>query len=248
VSANLIRAELARLRGHRTVAVLPAVGAFFVVLSVAGSASLQRHRLLAGTTTAAASAYFLVGMGFAMVLFSALSGAWQITSEHRTRSIGLAALVTPRRTPVLTAKAVVAAAVGALHGVVGVAAALVTAKVAMAGYGLPFPLGGRILWLCLGLVGLCALAGPWGVFVGTVVRGQVAAFAGIVVWTTMVEATVLHLYPVVGRWLPGGAEAAVVADPSLPQRLARPEGTVLLLLWLTGAAGLAVRSLRTRDI
>ena len=248
MTGRLIRAELARIRSRRALALLPAAGAFFVVLSVAGNASVQRHRMLAGTTTPADASYFLVGMGFAMVLFSALSGAWQITSEHRSRSIGLMTLVAPRRTPVLVAKGVVAAAVGAVHGLVGVAAALVTAKLAMAGYHLPLPLGGRMLALGAGLVAVSALAGPWGLFIGAVVRSPVASSAGIVVWTTMVEATLIHLFPTVGRWLPGGVQAAVVADPSLPQRLGPAEGAALLLLWVAGAAWLAVASFRTRDI
>jgi hypothetical protein len=86
------------------------------------------------------------------------------------------------------------------------------------------------------------------VFVGSIVRAQVAALAGIVVWTTMVEAALLHLFPSVGRWLPGGAEAAVVADPSLPQRLSRPGGALLLLAWIAVAGAVAVTTLRTRDI
>jgi hypothetical protein len=244
----LVRAELVRLRGHRSTFVLPAVGSAFVILSAVGNGSVQRDRLIAGSTSLSDAAYYLVGMGFAMVLFSALSGALQMTSEHRCRSIGLATLLAPDRTPVLWSKAVVAAGIGALHGLLAVGAAAISAKVAMARYDLSLPLDGRIVGLGAGLVLLCSLSSVWGVCIGAAVRTQVVALAGIAVWTAMVEATLIHLFPDVGRWLPGGAEAAVVADPSLPERLSRPGGTALLLVWMALACAAAVHVLRTRDI
>jgi hypothetical protein len=228
--------------------VLPAVGVFFVALSAAGNASVQRDRLLGGTTTLGSASYYLVGMAFAMVLFSALSGALQMTSEHRCRSIGLTTIVSPDRLSVLWAKTIVAAGIGLAQGVLGVAAALATSRIAMDRYGFALPLDGRTVGLAAGLVALCGLAGVWGLCVGAAVRGQVAALAGIVVWTTMVEAALLHLFPDVGRWLPGGAEAAVVADPSLPERFGRPGGAVLLLAWVAIVAVAAVHTLSTRDI
>jgi ABC-type transport system involved in multi-copper enzyme maturation permease subunit len=248
MTGALVRAELARLRGNRSIVVLPAVGAAFVALSTAGNASVQRDKVLAHTTTLASASYFLVGMGFAMVLFSALSGALLITSEHRSRSFGLMALVAPSRTPLLWAKSIVAAGAGMAQGVLGVIVAIVTARLSMGRYDLTIPLDGRTVGLAVGLVLLCGLAGAWGLFIGAAVRAQVAAFAGIVVWMTMIEAAVLHLFPSVGRWLPGGAQAAIVADPSLPQRLGRPSGGVLLLGWMLLAAVAAVHTLRTRDI
>jgi hypothetical protein len=248
MTGALVRAELVRLRGHRSIVVLPAVGAAFVALSTAGNASVQRDKVLTHASTLGEASYFLIGMAFAMVLFSALSGALQITSEHRVRSFGLMALVAPRRTPLLWAKAIVACGVGVFQGALGVAAAMVTARLSMARYGMTIPLDNRTVGLAAGLTALCGLAGVWGLFIGAAVRTQVAALAGIVVWTTMVEAAVLHLFPTVGRWLPGGAQAALVADPSLPQRLGRPGGGVLLTAWMALAAVVAVHTLRTRDI
>ena len=207
-----------------------------VVLSAVGNASEQRDRLLAGATSPVDATYYLTGMAFAMVLFSALSGALQMTSEHRSRSIGLITIVAPKRTRVLGAKCLVAAGVGAAHGLFGVATAITTAKVALARYDIALPINGRIAGLGAGLVLLSSMAGVWGLCIGATVRGQVAALAGIVVWTTMVESALIHLFPDLGRWLPGGAQAAVVADPSLPERLARPGGAVLLLLWMALAA------------
>jgi hypothetical protein len=248
MTGALVRAELARLRGRRSIIVLPAVGAVFVALSTAGNAPVQRDKVLAHSSTLGDASYFLIGMAFAMVLFSALSGALQITSELRCRSFGLMALVAPRRTPLLWAKAVVAGVAGMIQGAVGVVVAIVTARLSMGRYGMTIPLDGRTAGLAAGLVLLCGLAGVWGLCIGALVRAQVAALAGIVVWTTMVEAAVIHLFPAVGRWLPGGAEASVVADPSLPQRLGRPGGGALLVAWTLLAAAAAVHTIRTRDI
>jgi ABC-2 type transport system permease protein len=248
MTARLARAELLRLRSARTTLTLVAIGVFLVVLSTLGQASLSRDELAKGTTTLGEASRLLVGLSFVMVLFSALGGALQVTSEHRSRAIGLTTLVCPRRTPVLAAKAAVAALVGAAFGALGLVGSTVAALLSMRAGGYDLPLGRSAVELACGTLAVCALAGPWGVFVGTVVRTPVAAVAGLVVWTTMLEAAIANYLPDVGRWLPGGAQAAVVADPLMPDRLSRGAGAVVEVLWLAAAAGLAVHLFRTRDV
>src|SRR5579862_3502246 len=105
MSANLFRSELFRVRRFRSTWVLPAVGAAFLALSLLGNVSVEHNKLVQGRTTPGDASYFLVGLAFILVLFSALSGVIGVTSEYRSRTIGLSVLVTPSRWPILIAKA-----------------------------------------------------------------------------------------------------------------------------------------------
>jgi hypothetical protein len=54
-----------------------------------------------------------------------------------------------------------------------------------------------------------AAYGVIGVAIGALVRNQIAAVVGVLVWMTAVEYTVLPAFPAVGRWIPLGATSAL---------------------------------------
>jgi ABC-2 type transport system permease protein len=66
---------------------------------------------------------------------------------------------------------------------------------------------GRALAGTLLATGLCGLP---GVAVGALVRNQVAALVGVLVWAVVVEGLLLNLLnaPSLGKWLPSAAAAA----------------------------------------
>jgi hypothetical protein len=55
-----------------------------------------------------------------------------------------------------------------------------------------------------------ALAGPIGVAVGALVRNQIAAVVGALVWLLVAEQLLVALLPGIGRWTPGGATAGLL--------------------------------------
>jgi ABC-2 type transport system permease protein len=248
MSANLVRAELFRLRRSRTTWVLPAVGAAFLALSLLGNVSIEHNKLVQGHTTPGDASYFLIGLAFIMVLFSSLSGVIGVTSEYRSRTMGLSVLVTPSRSPILLAKAQVAALTGALYGLLGVGEAFALSAVALSARGDSLAVSGRTIWLAVAIVAVVAVAGPWGTFIGAVVRSQLAAVIGIIVYVSMAEAAVLHYFPSVGRFLLGGAQAAVLADPSVPERLSRLAGSGLLVGWIVATAAVAIPLFRNQEL
>ena len=55
-----------------------------------------------------------------------------------------------------------------------------------------------------------AAYGVIGVAVGALVRNQIAAVVGVLVWMNVVEQIVINSFPVVGRWMPEGAAYALL--------------------------------------
>jgi ABC-2 type transport system permease protein len=90
---------------------------------------------------------------------------------------------------------------------------------------------GDVALVLLGVLVGAPLYGVLGVGVGALVRNQVAAIVGALAWILVVENLVIALLPDVGRWLPGGAAAALA-------QLATPEGE-LLPAWAGGLVFLA---------
>ncbi len=246
--ASLVRAELFRVRRARSTWILPLAGAVFLGLSLLGNVSVEHTKLLQGRTTPADASYFLIGLAFVMVLFSAIGGVLSVTSEYRSRSMGVSVLVTPSRTPILVAKAKVSCLIGALYGLLAVAEAFGLSALAMSARGDRLAVDGRTIWLAVAIVPIVAVAGPWGTFVGAVVRSQLAAVIGTIVYVSMGEAAVLHYFPSVGRWLLGGAQAAVLADPSVPDRLGRLAGSGLLAGWIIATAVVAIPLFRKQEL
>jgi hypothetical protein len=72
--------------------------------------------------------------------------------------------------------------------------------------------GEQLVWddesrlIVVGVFAVSALAAPWGMLIGWIVRSPVAALAGIMAWTLIAESAIIALAPDVGRFLPGGAQ------------------------------------------
>jgi ABC-2 type transport system permease protein len=91
-----------------------------------------------------------------------------------------------------------------------------------------------------------------GVTVGALVRNQVIAVAGVLVWMLVVEKSVIPAYPLEGRWIPGGAtDAWLQLGPALNldgRLLPAPLGGLLLLAYTATAVTLAVKLTLQRDV
>jgi hypothetical protein len=61
----------------------------------------------------------------------------------------------------------------------------------------------------VGIVVLAASAAI-GVALGAVVRHQIAAVVGVLVWMTVIEQVIIAALPALGRWMPGGATMSVL--------------------------------------
>jgi ABC-2 type transport system permease protein len=152
----------------------------------------------------------LVNQGSLILALVLVLGTLLMTSEYRHQTITGTFLAEPRRGRVLTAKFVVAALVGLL--VTAAAAALIVA-VALVGLAIVdvsvSDVGNLVLLPAVGLV----LAGIGyallGVAVGALVRNQIAAIVGVLVWVFVIDPLIQALLPDVGKYTPAGAASAL---------------------------------------
>ena len=109
---------------------------------------------------------------------------------------------------------------------------------------------GTILQVQGGAVLGYAIYAAVGVCVGALVRNQVAAVVGALLWSVLAESLTVALLPQVGRWLPGGALAGVLQSTPLRGGTYLPFWAATLLLAGYGAvfALLAARTTLRRDV
>ena len=185
-------------------------------------------------------------------LFPVLIGALAATTEWRHRTITPTLLAEPRRGLVLAGKAVALALIGALYGLVGLAASVGTgAGVIAATGGDPALTDPDVIAALARIVLAMSLWAVIGVGLGSVVGNQVIVIVIVLAFTQFVE-PILRLVgglwegtAQVARFLPGAATDGLVGgglysslgalDPTLPS------ATALLDWWQGGLvlAGLA---------
>ena len=94
---------------------------------------------------------------------------------------------------------------------------------------IPLELGtGHVIWLLLGTPAMTAAWAALGVGLGAVLRNQVFAVIGLIVWAMVIDNLLRGLIPSIGGYTPVGASAALIADPA-GYVLAAAAGGLLLL-------------------
>jgi ABC-2 type transport system permease protein len=243
---RLIRAEFTKLRTTRLIYGVAAVMAAFALLAVAANI-LDRQ----GAPPLSADSFPMLVAGPVTLLSGAalLLGILGMAGEFRHQTVTQTFLVTPDRGRVVAAKLVA-------YPLAGIALALsilaVTAAVAigwLAAEGItPSLLDARLGRVLLGAVLAAGLCGLVGVGVAALVRNQVAALVGVLVWVLLVEGLLMSLLniPSLGRWLPSAA-AAALTNPGGGQ-LSRLAGTLLLAGYALALALVGTRLVVRRDI
>jgi ABC-2 type transport system permease protein len=249
----LVHAEVLKLRSTRTTPwlllgtlamVTITVG---VTISDAAAASsavpLDDPSLLAGT----------VGTGLLIPqVLVVLLGVLASTQEFRYGTATSTYLVEPRRARILVAKWL-ALAIASVVVVAGTLAFAVPFGIAMirSRDGDVTAAGQFFEMVAAGFCVMVAYA-VMGVAIGVVVRHQIAAVVGVLVWMLTVEHLVLSAFPTIGQWLPVGATFSVMqlgpANGLGDQLLSAPAGGLLLVGYTAVAITLALRLTPKRDI
>jgi ABC-2 type transport system permease protein len=245
---RLVRAELAKLRTIRlfygVAAAMTAFGVLTVVANVTSAGQQGNPPLSAGDLPALVGAPAMLLSGAALLL-----GILGMTGEFRHHTITQTFLTTPDRGRVVAAKL-------AAYALAGIAVAVLTLAVTMA-VALPWMNAkglsvsvldgrlGRVLGGTLLAAGLCGLV---GVGVGALIRNQVAALVGVLVWVLVVEGLLLTLLnaPSLGKWLPSAA-AAALTNPS-GGHLSRWAGGLLFAAYGLAFSVVGTRFVIRRDV
>jgi ABC-2 type transport system permease protein len=248
---RLVRAEFTKLATTRLLYGVAAAMAAFGVLTVvvgATTAGQQGNPSLSADSFAmfiAAPVRHTLLAGAALLL-----GILGMTGEFRHHTVTQTFLVTPDRGRVVAAKlvayplATIALALTTMAVTAAVAAGWLAAKGITPSL-LDARLG-RVVGVALLAAGLCGLV---GVGVGALVRNQVAALVGTLVWVLVVEGLLMSLLhaPSLGKWLPSAAAKAAITSPGGAQ-LSRLAGTMLLAGYALALALAGTRLVVRRDI
>ena len=243
---RLVRAEFTKLRTTRLIYGMAAVMAAFAVLTVAANI-LDRQ---GAPPLAADSLPMLVGGPVTLLSGAALLlGILGMAGEFRHQTVTQTFLVTPDRGRVVAAKLVAypLAGIALALSILAFTAALATGWLAAKGI-TPSLLDARLGRVLLGAVLAAGLCGLVGVGVAALVRNQVAALVGVLVWVLLVEGLLMSLLnlPSLGKWLPSAA-AAALTNPGGGQ-LSRLAGTLLLAGYALALALAGTRLVVRRDI
>lgn len=239
---NLIRAELSKARGTRSVWALGAIG---VAFSTAW-AVVEVLVFMKSGDPAIGNAYGMAQQGY---LFAMILGIVLSAGEYRHHTITWVLLVTPRRGRVITAKVATGGIVGLLLGIAAVVVTTPVTAVLLAVTHHPI-LDASIPGVLLGCVLSTTLWGVFGAALGVLVRNQTAAITAAFVWFFYAEWFLILLVPSVGRWTLTGVSKAVAGwnRTGLPvpgQLLPAWAGGVVFLGYAVGI-GIAARLVSVR--
>jgi ABC-type transport system involved in multi-copper enzyme maturation permease subunit len=166
-------------------------------------------------------------------VFLLILGIIGMTQEYRHRTATPTFLTTPRRGRVITAKVLA-------YAVVAVPMALVVLAVTVV-----------VVLVYAGASGLVLVVFTViGVGVGALVRNQVGAIVGSLVYLNVIEPIVASIGAISGayKWLPGGAVQAITSDFEAPDLLEPWQGAVLLLAYGVVAALIGTVLAARRDV
>ena len=227
---SLVRSELIKLRSTRMPLWLLLTAFGLVVLLVlvtvptgdrSGDAlSLHDSDLLARVVG--------IGTGAGQVVVLVI-GILSFTQEFRFGTASSTFLVEPDRRRVLVAKALALAVVGLVFAAATMTLDLALSAIVIHARGGTVTWSGGLVAVLAAAVGVMALYGPIGVALGALIRNQIAAVAGALVWLLAIEGFVITLLPAIGRWMPGGATAGLLQEG----RAATTHGA-LLPVWAGG--------------
>jgi len=245
---RLVKAELLKLRTTRTlygtiagVVVLVALGVSAAIATAGTSGNAGLH-----TTEGLRSVFGgAVNAGFLMLVIGIITTA----GEYRHNTITAALLITPQRRQLIAAKTIAIAIVGAGIAVIATAVTLTVSLPWLAAKGVhPALLSTDVAGVLLGSATVMVLFGLIGIGLGAIVRNQIAAVVGSLVWLLVVENLLVSLFPAIGKWLSFGASASLIGSATNAGLLPAGVAALLLLGYAAAFVATGIHLTATRDV
>jgi len=183
-------------------------------------------------------------------VFLLILGIIGMTQEYRHRTATPTFLTTPRRWRIIAAKLLAYGAVAVPMALVVLAVTVAVVLIYAGALGNAPSLDADNLQTLAASGLVLVVFTVIGVGVGALVRNQVGAIVGALVYLNVVEPIVASIGAVSGayKWLPGGAVQAVTSDFEAPDLLEPWQGALLLLAYGLVAALLGTWLAARRDV
>lgn len=181
-------------------------------------------------TSAYEQAAFAVSANATVLLL--ILGIIGMTQEYRHRTATPTFLTTPRRGRVVTAKVAAYALAAVPIGLLVVATDVAVVELYAGARGAAPSLSGDNLRVLAGAWAALVIYAVIGVGVGALLRNQVGAIVGALVYLFVVEGIVFRAIPAIAgafKWLPGGALEAMTATLNGTELLEPWQGALVLL-------------------
>ena len=242
----LVRAELLKLRTTRTFVALTGVAVGLSLLVVTLSALLDN-----GFTEDDVRQLFTADF---TSLFILLLGVLGMAGEWRHKTITSTILAAPDRLRLLAAKTLSYAVAGAVLSLVVTLVIMLVGTLILSERGETTLGVGDLVDVLWRNLAVAALLGAFGVCIGGLVRNQIVAIVGLLIFSLALEPAVFALAPDVGRFGPtAGAPSGIVGtdtiDTSDEADLLAPGVAVLVMIaWVGACFAAAGALLRARDL
>jgi ABC-2 type transport system permease protein len=240
--SSLVSAEFLKLRTTRTAyGFLAAIVLLTLGVVAANSANVDLR-------TKADLEEALSGAGIAAALLLVL-GIVATTGEHRHGTITSSLLASPDRRRLVGAKVIAYFLTGALLGIAAVLATFAVAIPWLSARDAPLDLldAGDYLGLFVEGVAVSALSGAVGVGIGAIVRNQVAAVVGTLIYLFVLEPVLGVISSDVAAYTIGGSQSALTAAP-VEDALDPLVGGLVLAAWALGLSLAGAELEERRDV
>jgi ABC-2 type transport system permease protein len=200
-------------------------------------------------TSAYEQAAFAVSANATVLLL--ILGIIGMTQEYRRRTATPTFLVTPRRGRVVAAKLLAYALAAVPIGLLVIATNVLVVEIYAGARGAAPSLTGDNLRVLAGAWAALVIYAVMGVGIGALLRNQVGAIVGALVYLFVVEGIVIRAIPAIAplfTWLPGGALQAMTATLDATDLLDPWQGALLLIGYGLVAAVLGTLLAVRRDI
>jgi ABC-type transport system involved in multi-copper enzyme maturation permease subunit len=190
-------------------------------------------------------------------LFALIMGILIMTNEYRHGTAVGTFLVTPKRSTVLLAKLIAASFAGLIVQVFSFIFAVTSGFIALNFFEPHAPVPMELLWKVFRASVISGLVlGIVGVGLGALVKNQIAAVTGAVIWTLIVEGLVVAFVESIGKYLPAGAITGLVDvdfgdndfNFSIENYLTPGPATLVLLGYAALFSIIAMRTTLRRDL
>jgi len=193
-----------------------AAGSLALAFGASASGSLPGTEVPPIPADGLASTLYSAATSFGYV-FPLLIGTLIVTAEFRHKTLTPTFLATPGRGTVLSAKVAAGILMGVIYGVIGILASVAPSAILLVAFDLNTELDDAATWAMLGRMLLATVL--WviiGLGVGALVRNQVGAIVGVLVFTQFLEpiarlaASVVEGAGDITQVLPGAASDTLV--------------------------------------